>query len=558
MRSSYKLPALLALITTAALAPFLNKAFYVDDPLFIWMAQQIARHPFDPYGFEVNWSSFIQPMSAVMQNPPLCSYYIAAAGSIFGWNEVSLHLAFLFWAIISVLGTFALAQRFCGLKGRARANPAPPQEFRPPDKRANAAPFQAALFTLFTPIFLISGTTIMCDIMLLALWTWALEFWLAGLDRPQWWRFLVSAALVSAAALTKYFGIALVPLLAVYTLGRGRRFAICLAFLLIPLAVISNYELISEERYGHGLFSAAMMASSSISSATRPSHLAQLLMGLAFGGGCLISASFFAPLRRGKILLAGVIIFALFAVAFKFLIVSWVYLEGSEAAVCLEGAFFAAIAVGLLALAATNLVQQKNPEALLLTLWVCGTLAFATWFNWSITARTLLPMVPAVAILTVAQLEHVQKRGWVKYLPLFGAAILSMLIAAADYRQANCARTAARLYQRRFGAEANNVRFLGHWGFQYYMEQWGAKPFDRNNPQFVRGNILVGSFSDPNLAEVLAQKAVTLDETVLGVLPFIATSRLGTGASFYSSFGGPLPWIIKKIPPERYYAAHFR
>jgi len=133
-----------------------------------------------------------------------------------------------------------------------------------------------------------------------------------------------------------------------------------------------------------------------------------------------------------------------------------------------------------------------------------------------------------------------------------------MLIAAADYGQANCARAAARFYQQRFSAEAGNVRFLGHWGFQYYMERWGAKPFDRNNPDLVRGKILVGSFSDPNLVEILGQKAVTLDETVFGAFPFIATSRLGTGASFYSSFGGPLPWIIKKIPPERYYAAHIR
>jgi 4-amino-4-deoxy-L-arabinose transferase-like glycosyltransferase len=557
MQSSYKAQALLALIIATALAPFVNKAFYVDDPLFIWMAQQIVRHPLDPYGFHLNWSSFIQPMSAVMQNPPLCSYYIAAIGSIFGWSEISLHVAFLFWATMSILGTFALTQRFCGLEGRAPSSPSS-QGPSPPDKRANAAPFQAALLTLFTPIFLVSATTVMCDVMMLALWIWALEFWLAGLDRRQWWRFLVSAALISAAALTKYFGIALLPLLAVYTLGRGRRFAIYLAFLLIPLAVISNYELITEEKYGHGLFGAAMLASSSISSATRPSHLAQLLMGLAFGGGCLISASFFAPLRRGKILLTGTIVFALFAVAFKFLIVSWVYLEGSEAAVSLEGALFATVALGILALAATNLVQQKNPEALLLTLWVFGTLAFATWFNWSITARTLLPMAPAVAILTVAQFKHHQKRGWLKYSPLFAAAILSILIAAADYRQANCARAAARLYQQRFGAEARNVCFLGHWGFQYYMEQWGAKPFDRNHPELVRGSILVGSLSDPDLAQIPRQKVGTVDETVLGAFPFVATSRIGSGAGFYSSFGGPLPWIIKKIPSERYYAAHIR
>jgi 4-amino-4-deoxy-L-arabinose transferase-like glycosyltransferase len=562
MRSSYKPQALLTLITAAALAPFLNKAFHVDDPLFLWMAQQIAKHPLDPYGFEVNWSSFTQPMSAVMQNPPLCSYYIAAIGSIFGWSETSLHRAFLFWAIISILGTFALAQRFCGLEGRAGVYPprraSPSQALRPPDKRANAAPFQAALLTLFTPIFLVSATTVMCDVVMLALWIWALELWLAGLDRRQWWRFLLSAALISAAALTKYFGLALLPLIVVYTLGRDRRSAIHLLFLLIPLAVISNYELISEEKYGHALFSAAMMASSSISSATRPSHLSQLLMGLAFGGGCLISVSFFALLGRGKILLAGTIVFVLFAVAFKFLIVSWVYLEGSETLVWLEGGLFATIAVGILVLAATNLAQQKNPEALLLTLWVFGTFAFATWFNWLITARTLLPMVPAVALLTIAQFEQRQKHGWSKFAPLLAAGILSILIAAADYRQANCARAAARLYQQRFDAEPSNVRFLGHWGFQYYMEQWGAKPFDRNRPELVRGSILVGSLSDPDLAQIPRQKVGTVDETVLSACPFVATSRIGSGASFYSSFGGPLPWIIKKIPPERYYAAHIR
>ena len=557
MQSSYKPQALLALITVAALAPFLNKAFYVDDPLFIWMAQQIVRHPLDPYGFDLNWSSFTQPMSAVMQNPPLCSYYIAAIGSIFGWSEISLHAAFLFWATMSILGTFALAQRICRLERRAPASPSS-QELRPRDKRANAAPFQAALLTLFTPIFLVSATTVMCDVMMLALWIWALEFWLAGLDRGQWWRFLVSAALISAALLTKYFGIALAPLLAVYTLGRGRRFAIYLAFLLIPLAVISNYELITEEKYGHGLFTAAMMASSLISSATRPSQSAQVLMGLAFGGGCLISASFFAPLGRRGILLAGAIVFALSAVAFKFLIVSWVYLEGNPVAVWLEGGLFVAIGVGILALTVRNLVQQRNADALLLMLWVFGTLAFVMWFNWSITARTLLPMAPAVAILAIAQFERRQKRNWSKYPPLLAAAALSILIAVADYHQADCARAAAWLYQQRFGSEADHVRFRGHWGFQYYMERCGAKPFDLNNPVLAHGDILVGSFSDPNLTRILALKVVARDEMIFRPLPFIATSRIGSGASFYSSFGGPLPWIIKKIPPERYYAARIR
>ena len=56
-----------------ALAPFLNKAFHIDDPLFLWMAQQISTHPADPYAFAVNWYTTTEPMFSIMQNPPLSS-----------------------------------------------------------------------------------------------------------------------------------------------------------------------------------------------------------------------------------------------------------------------------------------------------------------------------------------------------------------------------------------------------------------------------------------------------------------------------------------------------
>ncbi len=35
----------LALVTVAALVPFIGKPFNMDDPLFIWAAHQIQAHP---------------------------------------------------------------------------------------------------------------------------------------------------------------------------------------------------------------------------------------------------------------------------------------------------------------------------------------------------------------------------------------------------------------------------------------------------------------------------------------------------------------------------------
>jgi hypothetical protein len=530
VETSGKTRLLLIAITIVALAPFLNKAFHVDDPLFLWMADRITQHPLDPYGITVNWSSFVRPMAEEMQNPPLCSYYIAGVATIFGWGEVALHLAFLIWPVLSIWGTFVLARRFC------------------------PEPWVAALLTLFTPVFLVSATNVMCDVMMLAFFMWSIEFWLRGLDRQSWWRFFVSALLISAAVLTKYFGITLVLLLGAYTLARERRFSLKLVYFLIPIAVVSNYDFLTSEKYGHGLFSAALSTSSSISSATKPSLVAQLLISLAFAGGCLFSVWFFLPLWRKRTLLSATIVFIVLAAAFKFFIVSWVYLDSPEPPVWIEGGLFASLAVGILSLTVVHWVRKRNPESLLLLLWVAGTFCFATFLNWSITARTFLPMAPAVAILATQELANSNLQFWSRTWRLAACAGLSIVIAAADYWQANSAHAAAEFFERRYAGKSDKLQFLGHWGFQYYMQQSGAKSFDRTQPKIRSGEIVVGPFNDTNFVQISIGQISTRDESSFKTLPLVSTSALGCGANFYSSFGGPLPWVINKIPPDRYYA----
>ena len=184
---------------------------------------------------------------------------------------------------------------------------------------------------------------------------------------------LVSAGLISAATLTKYFGICLVPLLATYTLARDRRFTVQLIVLLLPLAVLFTYETLTDEAYGHGLFSEAMIISSAVSSLTRPSHLAQLLTALAFGGGCLISALSFAAFSSKRFCLLTAVGYPVFTAAFYFFVVRGLHLETSITAVWLEGGLFATVAAGILALGVIDLVQKKSADAVLLFLWLGGT-----------------------------------------------------------------------------------------------------------------------------------------------------------------------------------------
>jgi hypothetical protein len=68
---------ILIVVTLLCLVPFIDKAFCIDDPLFLWVAEQIQAHPLDFYGWQVNWFSTPTPLYVATKHPPLASYYLA-------------------------------------------------------------------------------------------------------------------------------------------------------------------------------------------------------------------------------------------------------------------------------------------------------------------------------------------------------------------------------------------------------------------------------------------------------------------------------------------------
>jgi 4-amino-4-deoxy-L-arabinose transferase-like glycosyltransferase len=67
-------------------------------------------------------------------------------------------------------------------------------------------PIHAALAALFTPVFMVSSTTLMCDVLMVALWVWAVVLWMRGLQNNQPLLLVLGAILVGACSLAKYFG----------------------------------------------------------------------------------------------------------------------------------------------------------------------------------------------------------------------------------------------------------------------------------------------------------------------------------------------------------------
>jgi 4-amino-4-deoxy-L-arabinose transferase-like glycosyltransferase len=527
---------LLTLLVLAALVPFLAKPFNIDDPLFLWVARQIHRHPTDPYGFNLNWYGWESPMWEVTKNPPLACYYLALAAAVLGFGEVALHAAFLLPAVAAILGTFRLAQRWC------------------------PRPMLAACATLLAPAFLVSSTSVMCDTLMLAFWVWAIVLWTDGLERGSSRRLAGSVVLIALAALTKYFAICLVPLLLVYSLVKRRRLGSWVVWFLIPMAVLAAYHWAGHALYGKGLVSDASTYAVTARADSWSSALSTSLSALAFTGGCLATATMLACwLWRPRVLLG----FALAGIALALAIYQ------GNAALQLAGAgdsrrlleiqllVWAVGGTSVLALALGAAWRWKDASSCLLALWIFGTFLFAGLLNWTVNARSILPMAPAVGILLARRLserdgaDHPWRQLGVR-LSLLAAAAIALCVTAGDYQLAGAVRETARQSYARLRATDGTLWFGGHWGFQYYLEGLGPNAKAAVNGQLKPklGDLFASPANNTNVEAPRRPQYDSTEDLSVGGPRWVTTLNRGIGTSFYASVLGPLPFSFARVPPE--------
>jgi 4-amino-4-deoxy-L-arabinose transferase-like glycosyltransferase len=527
-------------ILVACLGPFFNKAIHTDDVLFVWAGQWIQRHPTDFFGCQVNWWMSAIPMWMANYNPPLMSYFLAGVASLFGWNEIVLHLACLTVAFLAALGIYSLAQMWC------------------------ERPLLATLVAIFTPAFLVSSSTLMCDVMMLGFWIWALVLWERALANGRsHWLFVAAGVLAGLAVLTKYSAITLLPLLAILSILRTRKLGWWLPGLAVPVLMLAGYELITARMYGRGLFFAAVHYAHATRIEFPGGWRASVIIGLAFGGGSLLPLLFFAPWlwRRRAMLAGGIVMLGGLFTTFRL----WNNVELDSAAPGLMKHWDFLIQVVLLTAGGLHLLllvlaeawRRRDIVALILALWIADTIYFATVLNWTVNVRSFLPLVPAAAILIVRRLEACRgtfmadgRLLW----PLIPAAAIALSIAAADYQLANSARMAAAQIVEKYKSTSHTVWFSGHGAFQYYMEKLGGRPIDVERSLLQPGDTVV-------VPEIGAY--ITLPAGSVGWIedlefsPFSWMNLMGDtengAAGFYGANFGPVPFSFGKLPPQDYY-----
>lgn len=540
-----------AVLAILPLLPFLNRPLHIDDPLFVWTARHILENPFDFYGFDVNWYGRTQPMHEVNQNPPLVSYYLAVIMHFAGSKEWALHLAMLFSSALAGAGAYHLAARICG------------------------RPMLAALLTVVSPAFVVSGTTLMCDMTMLAFWLWAVSLWLLGLEKRSWKYVVIAAFLAGSSAFSKYFGASLVPLLAVYTLCQGRAQWRYLVALALPICMLAFYEGATAHLYGRGLFFDAVWYASEFHQEYGRNHLGKVLVCLIFLGGCLVFPLFPlfrnavagspdpvtpATVRSPSLWYALRRFFLASILGIIALILMLVRRDGSSLAETVgldtfskaaQGWFWAIIGLAVLVLVVNDFLRHNRRGSVLLGLWLGGVLTFACFVNHYINARVLLPAVVPAAILVVRSLEASGRALNVRAIVTVGVTLLMALLAAmSDYRQAENGRQAAR--DAAAVPHEGRLWFVGHWGFQYYMEQAGALPLELDRPRFRAGETVIIPDNNTNLTKLDLAMIAASSISVYPSVPMLSTMRRETGAGLHTDVWGPLPFAFGPSPDESY------
>ena len=127
-----------------------------------------------------------------------------------------------------------------------------------------------------------------------------------------------------------------------------------------------------------------------------------------------------------------------------------------------------------------------------------------------------------------------------------------MAVAHADAQLAESARSAATEIAAKAAASSASLKFEGHWGFQYYMEQQGAIALDSKNLRLSPRDVIVVPLGNSYLFPLPGQIVEPWFAHDVPWSSWISTMDGTLGAGYYSDGWGPLPFVLGQVPPDKY------
>jgi hypothetical protein len=518
------LPA--ALIAACALLPFLGKTFTIDDTLFLREAEHALVDPLHPAAFSLVWFASPERLSVTLSNGPVMAYLLAPVVAA-GASESLAHLESLLFFALGIWGTAACARRLgCGPRGSALAG----------------------LLLACTPVALAMATTSMPDIPAMTFGVWGVEQYWAWIAERRTRQAVLAALLFALAMLSRLHAAGLLLIALVGGLrGVEPRASACLRWIVarrswlplvagLALAALVLVATRDPQSQHVGIVAAARRF-------LYPLGLAR--NGMAFGihwVTCLpFGLAWIACARRR----AWVILAFAFAVVGMALRTKLGHHAGAPALVLLAALGFATTTSVLV-----EAWLERDFAALVLGLWLFVALPVVLYLH--LPAKYLLLSAPAAAILVArasARLSRLRV-AWVAASAVAGL-LLGVLINRADLRFGASAKRMALSTVGPAVAAGKRVWFAGHWGFQWYMEQAGARCLStETRSQMAPGDLLV--------VDRLQYRSLQIEPArPLGRLLAVESETdpggriMQEGAGFYDNSNGLLPWVWGRGPAAR-------
>jgi 4-amino-4-deoxy-L-arabinose transferase and related glycosyltransferases of PMT family len=503
------------LIAILLLAPFLNKAFTIDDPTFLLEARQILKTPLQPWSFPICYGDNLCVTQAgnmgANAREGLMGYVLVPV-ILTGGAEWLAHLIQILLVCLVVFEMVALA-------------------FRVGLSRIQAA--VAGLFVVAIPPLLSMASTAMPDVLALALGLSGIERLLAWKDERRWHQAAVAALALGLAPYARPHFALFLPLGALWLLdelkirkafGQFRRQAVLWMPVLVAGLVLFAVNFFTRPR-GSGVERNMEIGFGNI-----PLNLFAYLHYLSFPIPLTV-VWFVRQWRTVKII---ILVFSVPVVAAHFMAFSpkSVVWEFEVAAVLFGGALIVDMSRVQL--------RARNRVGILLLLWMLIPLPAVIYAHFPI--KYMMAVTPAIVLILIKLLSNVPSRlAYLAYAIIVAmCAGYSLILLRADANFAESSREAVRELVAPRVAAGERVWFGGDWGFYWYAQEAGARVSRPDEPGPNRGELLVVGLMESGGLTLQRFPNRELIKSRSYNSPHGRT--MGYGAGLYSNYYGLLPW----------------
>lgn len=531
---------LFAAIALVATIPFVNKAFHIDDVLYLNVAHRIIDDPLRPYGDRtksvVLWDAEDgrpAPLFDTDFNPPLWKYVLAGAIQLLGEEEWKLHLVAGVFLLLGTIAWGLVAVRWTDKPGWLTA------------------------MLVWSPFFL-PGQNIMLEVPVFCLAGWGIYFLSDAWESNSVRSSLVAGLFIGLAILTKYSAGVLLPVLVAGAIVSGRYRT--LVGLIPPALLIALWCLHNSVVYGE-------IHLTSHGNIFKPHEWGQrtLIVLRTIGGVSFLWPIFWISLPRtiaGRLAITGSIIGSAILAGLDLVMVRGLFEKDGLIPLPIQEVHFVVMtflgALTILLLTIRSIQQAINnthdwrSQRLdrTLEIWIFGMLLFnvaCTPFN--AVRHLLLALIP-MTFLAIRSVDGIRTR--VPAICLIVSSLLGFVLAAADYEMADTYRYLAQTRLREDIARGERVWFTGAWGFAYYAEKEGAKPLFDRTEEYGLGKPAVGNrIYNPVIITWRLLEPAGL-EWVEHLQPegLVPLRTIAAGAHFYGINGNGLPWEFLLLPPR--------